>query len=90
MQDLAQANGIQVEMTTPAASGLYLLDVGQHASIMLGESPQRYRDIEDLQTMIKNGATAGIPAVKYNLQTVGDQRTGRSPGRGDATSQRLC
>ena len=44
------------------------MDEDRHASIMLGESPQRDRDIEDLQTMIKNCATAGIPAIKYNLQ----------------------
>jgi mannonate dehydratase len=40
------------------------VDVDQHASIMLGESPQRDRDIEDLQTMIRNCAAAGIPAIK--------------------------
>jgi mannonate dehydratase len=85
MQDLAQANGIQVDMTTPPFLASISVDKDQHASIMLGESPQRDRDIEDLQTMIKNCATAGIPAIKYNLQIVGDLRTGRSPGRGDAT-----
>jgi mannonate dehydratase len=85
MQDLAQANGIQVDMTTPPFLASISVDKDPHASIMLGESPQRDRDIEDLQTMIKNCATAGIPAIKYNLQIVGDLRTGRSPGRGDAT-----
>ena len=85
MQDLAHANGIQVDMTTPPFLASISVDEDQHASIMLGESPQRDRDIEDLQTMIKNCATAGIPAIKYNLQIVGDLRTGRSPGRGDAT-----
>ena len=74
MQDLAQANGIQVDMTTPPFLASISVDEDQHASIMLGESPQRDRDIEDLQTMIKNCATAGIPAIKYNLQIVGDLR----------------
>jgi mannonate dehydratase len=85
MQDLAQASGIQVDMTTPPFLASIPVDEDRHASIMLGESPQRDRDIEDLQTLIKNCATAGIPAIKYNLQIVGDLRTGRSPGRGDAT-----
>ena len=80
MQDLARANGIQVDMTTPPFLASISVDEDQHASIMLGESPQRDRDIEDLQTMIKNCATAGIPAIKYNLQIVGDLRTGRSAG----------
>ena len=35
--------------------------------------------------MIRNCATAGIPAIKYNLQIVGDLRIGRTPGRGDST-----
>ena len=85
MQDLAQANGIQVDMTTPPFLASISVDEDKHASIMLGQSPQRDRDIEDLQTMIKNCATAGIPAIKYNLQIVGDLRTARTPGRGDAT-----
>ena len=85
MQDLASANGIQVDMTTPPFLASISVDEDKHASIMLGESPQRDRDIEDLQTMIKNCATVGIPAIKYNLQLVGDLRIGRTPGRGDST-----
>src|ERR1700761_4680125 len=84
MQDLASANGIQIDMTTPPFLASISVDVDQHASIMLGESPQRDRDIEDLQTLIKNCSTVGTPAIKYNLQLVGDLRTGRAPGRGDA------
>src|SRR6202171_4563590 len=41
MQDLAQANGIQVDMTTPPFLASISVDNDQHASIMLGESPQR-------------------------------------------------
>ncbi|MGA3224061.1 MAG: mannonate dehydratase [Acidobacteriaceae bacterium] len=85
MQDLASANGIQVDMTTPPFLASISVDEDQHASIMLGQSPQRDRDIEDLQTLIRNCATAGIPAIKYNLQLVGDLRIARTPGRGDTT-----
>jgi mannonate dehydratase len=85
MQDLASANGIQVDMTTPPFLASISVDEDKHASIMLGESPQRDRDIEDLQTMIRNCATVGIPAIKYNLQLVGDLRIHRTPGRGDST-----
>ena len=52
---------------------------------MLGQSPERDQDIEQMQTMIRNCAAAGIPAIKYNLCIVGDLRTGRIPGRGDCT-----
>jgi mannonate dehydratase len=85
MQDLASANGIQVDMTTPPFLASISVDEDQHASIMLGQSPQRDRDIEDIHTLIKNCATAGIPAIKYNLQIVGDLRIARTPGRGDST-----
>ena len=50
MQDLASANGIQVDMTTPPFLASISVDEDKHASIMLGQSPQRDRDIEDLQT----------------------------------------
>jgi mannonate dehydratase len=51
---------------------------------MLAESPERDRDIEALQTMIRNCAAAGIPSIKYNMSILGVLRSGRTPGRGDA------
>jgi mannonate dehydratase len=51
---------------------------------MLAQSPERDRDIESLQTMIKNCAQAGIPSIKYNMSILGVVRSGRTPGRGDA------
>ena len=38
---------------------------------MLAQSPERDRDIEALQTMIRNCAAAGIPCVKYNMSILG-------------------
>jgi mannonate dehydratase len=52
---------------------------------MLGQSPERERDIECIQKLIANCAKAGIPAIKYNMSILGVLRTGRSPGRGGAT-----
>ena len=51
---------------------------------MLAQSPERDRDIEQLQILIKNCAQAGIPSIKYNMSILGILRTGRIPGRGDA------
>ena len=53
--------------------------------ILLGQSPERDREIEALCRMIRNAAEAGIPAVKYNLTFLGVVRTGRVPGRGRST-----
>jgi mannonate dehydratase len=51
---------------------------------MLGKSPERDREIEGVQQMIKNCAAAGIPCIKYNMSILGVLRTGSVPGRGDS------
>ena len=51
---------------------------------MLAQSPERDRDIEQLQTYIRNCALAGIPSIKYNMSILGVLRTGRMRGRGDS------
>jgi mannonate dehydratase len=85
MRDLAEKYRITVDCIAPPFLASSHIDREKHPAIMLAESPQRDRDIEDLQTLIRNCAATGIPAIKYNLSIVGDLRTGRSPGRGDAT-----
>ena len=57
------------------------IDREKNPAIMLGQSPQRDRDIEAVQTMIKNCAAAGIPCLKYNMSILGVLRTGRKDGR---------
>src|SRR5437870_9502013 len=52
---------------------------------MLGQSPERDRDIEHLQNTMRNCARVGIPAIKYNMSLLGVLRTGRTPGRGGST-----
>jgi len=54
---------------------------------MLGESPQRDRDIEDLQTMIKNCATAGIPVSNTTYKS---SETCVPAARPDAGMQRTA
>ena len=85
MREMAEKNGVTVDLIAPPFLASISVDRDRHAAIMLGESPERDRDIEQLQTLIRNCAAAGIPAIKYNLCIVGDLRTGRIPGRGDCT-----
>ena len=85
MCDLAQRNGITVECAAPPFLTSSHIDRERHPAIMLAQSPERDRDIEALQTFIKNCAAAGIPSIKYNMSILGVVRTGRMPGRGDAT-----
>src|SRR5947208_9026992 len=44
-------------------------------NLMLGKSPDRDREIDDICQMIRNAARAGIPSLKYNLTFLGVVRT---------------
>jgi mannonate dehydratase len=54
-------------------------------NIMLGKSPDRDREIDDVCQMIRNAARAGIPSLKYNMTFLGVVRTESTKGRGRAT-----
>jgi mannonate dehydratase len=85
MRDLAEKNGISVDCLAPPFLASSHIDREKHGAIMLAQSPERDRDIESMQTLIRNCAAAGIPSIKYNMSILGVLRTGRTPGRGDAT-----
>jgi len=53
-------------------------------NIMLGKSPDRDREIDDVCQMIRNTARAGIPSLKYNMTFLGVVRTESTKGRGGA------
>jgi mannonate dehydratase len=85
LRDLAGKYGISVDCVAPPFLASSHIDSEKHPAIMLAESPERDRDIESFQNMIRNSADAGIPSIKYNMSILGVLRTGRTPGRGDAT-----
>ncbi len=85
MLDLAQRNAITVDcIALPFLTSSHI-DKEKHGAILLAESPERDRDIEAVQNAIRNCAQAGIPSIKYNMSILGVLRTGRTPGRGDAS-----
>jgi mannonate dehydratase len=84
MRDLANKYRLDVDCVAPPFLTSSHIDHEKHPAIMLAQSPERDRDIESLQTMIRNCASAGIPAIKYNMSILGVVRTGRTKGRGDA------
>ena len=85
MLNLAQKNGISVDcIALPFLTSSHI-DKEKHGAIMLAQSPERDRDIEAVQTAIKNAAAVGVPSIKYNMSILGVLRLpGRTPGRGDA------
>jgi mannonate dehydratase len=86
MRELAEKNGIAIDCVAPPFLASSHIDSTPHGAIMLAESPERDRDIEAIQTMIRNCAKVGLPSIKYNMSLLGVLRLpGRSPGRGDAT-----
>lgn len=59
-------------------------DGDKRAAIVLGESPARDRDIDEIAATLANCARVGIPGVTYNLSILGYQRNRRVPGPGGA------
>ena len=71
MRDLAERHHITLDIIAPPFLASSHIDREKHPAIMLAQSPQRDRDIEDLQTLIRNCSATGIPAIKYNLSVLG-------------------
>lgn len=67
-----------------ASSGI---DKAIFPNVMLGKSPQRDREIEQLQQMIMVAGKTGVPLLNYNTTILPVLRTGRTtdPKRGNAT-----
>jgi mannonate dehydratase len=84
MTEMAGQYSISVDCVAPPFLESSHIDKEKHPAIMLAQSPERDRDIEALQNLIRNCAQAGIPSIKYNMSLLGVLRTGRTPGRGDA------
>jgi len=76
--------GITLEMM-PIPMSSYDISRFELPNIMLGKSPDRDREIDDVCQMIRNTARAGIPSLKYNMTFLGVVRTESTKGRGGAS-----
>jgi mannonate dehydratase len=83
LRERVESFGIKLEAVPLPMSSLYITKA-ESPNIMLGKSPERDREIENICTMIRNCAEAGIPMVKYNLTILGVVRSASTPGRGGA------
>jgi mannonate dehydratase len=75
--------GTELVMLPLPLSSSYITK-SENPNIMLGKSPERDREIDDICQMIRNTSQAGIPALKYNMSILGVVRTRNTPGRGGA------
>ncbi len=81
-KELVESHAINLEMIEPPFLASTHVDRTGLPAIVLGQSPERDRDIEDIQNLIRNCARLGIPAIKYNLCLLGVLRTEPAVGRG--------
>jgi mannonate dehydratase len=76
-----ESYGITLEAVPLPLSSSYITKA-ENPNIILGKSPERDREIDNICSMIRNCGKAGIPMVKYNLTILGVVRTAPTPGRG--------
>jgi mannonate dehydratase len=82
MVEFPMLSSASIDNMTPQHEMNPRLVPGLGKAIMLGKDPERQREIEFVQTIIRNCARAGIPAIKYNMNLLGVLRTADTPGRG--------
>jgi mannonate dehydratase len=83
LRERVEKFGIKLDMV-PLPLSSYPIDRVENPHIMMGKSPERDHEIDNICQMIRNVAKAGIPAVKYNLSVLGVVRTESTRGRGGA------
>lgn len=84
LRDRVAKYGISLDFVALPLSSSYITRA-ENPHIMLGKSPERDREIDNICSMIRAAGKAGIPALKYNLTVLGVVRTERTPGRGGAS-----
>jgi mannonate dehydratase len=84
LRERVESFGIKLEMA-PLPLSSTPVEHAENPAIMLGKSPERDRELDQICRMIENAGRAGIPAVKYNLNLMGVPRTERRRGRGGAS-----
>src|SRR5512140_758998 len=85
LKERIERHGLTLDMVALPFLESTHIDRTARPAIMLGRSPERDRDIEDVQRLVRNCSRAGIPAIKYNLNLLGVPRTTPTPGRGGSS-----
>jgi mannonate dehydratase len=83
LRERVESFGVKLDMVPLPLSSSYI-SRAENPHILMGKSPERDREIDNICNMIRNAARAGIPAVKYNLTILGVVRTEPTRGRGGA------
>jgi mannonate dehydratase len=70
LRERVESFGIKLDCVPLPLSSAYITK-HENPAIMLGKSPDRDRDIDDICQMIRNAARAGVPMLKYNMSILG-------------------
>ena len=84
LRQRVESFGIQLESVPLPLSSSYI-SKSENPAIMLGKSPERDREIDQICRMVENCGRVGISTVKYNMTILGVVRNERTPGRGGAS-----
>src|SRR5581483_1439347 len=79
LRERVEKFGIHLDMVPLPLSSSYISRV-ENPHILMGKSPERDREIDNICQMIRNAAKVGIPAVKYNMSILGVVRTENTRG----------
>ncbi len=63
LRERVESHGISLDMVPLPLSSLYIT-TAENPNVMLGESPQRDREIDSICEMVRAAAKAGIPTLK--------------------------
>ncbi|MBI4877500.1 MAG: mannonate dehydratase [Acidobacteria bacterium] len=81
LRERVESFGLHLDMVPLPLSSAYITR-NENPNILLGKSPERDREIDNICQMLRNVSRAGIPAVKYNMSILGVVRTESTSGRG--------
>ena len=81
--------GLEMHAATLPFLGSTLIDREDRPAIMLGKSPERDRDIDDIHKCLEACAAAGVGLVKYNMSLTGVISTGEVELRGGSTTRQF-
>ena len=82
LRELCESHGVTLAMVEFPTLSSVSIDQSARKAIMLGQEPERQREIDAACAIIRACAEAGIPAIKYNMNLLGVLRTADTPGRG--------
>jgi len=84
LRERVESFGIRLESVPLPLSSSYITK-SENPDIMLANSPERDREIDNICKMIENCSRVGIYTVKYNMTILGVVRTERTVGRGGSS-----